>query len=77
MWIYYNCEVSQVMKEQKKDRLGLSSGNYILMIVALAVMTIGYIIMGQNEISLSPILLVIGYIFIIPVSLLIKFKKKD
>lgn len=65
------------MKEQKKDRLGLAAGNYILMLVALAVMTIGYIIMDQNEISLSPILLIIAYLVIIPVSLLIKFKKKD
>lgn len=65
------------MKEQKKDRLGLTAANYILMLVALVILTLGYIIMGQNEISLSPIMLIIAYIVVIPVSLLIKFKKKD
>jgi len=65
------------MKEQKKDRLGLAPANYILMLVALVIMTAGYVIMGQNEITISPILLVIAYAFVIPLSLLIKFKKKD
>jgi membrane protein YdbS with pleckstrin-like domain len=65
------------MKEQKKDRLGLASGNYILMLVALLVMTAGYFIMAANEITVSPILLVIAYIVIVPLSLIIKFKKKD
>jgi len=65
------------MKEQKKDRLGLASGNYILMLVALIVMTAGYFIMAGNEITVSPILLVIAYIIIIPLSLIIRFKKKD
>lgn len=65
------------MKEQKKDRLGLSSGNYIVMLVALVIMTAGYIILGRNEITVSPIMLVIAYVVVIPMSLLIKFKKKD
>jgi membrane protein YdbS with pleckstrin-like domain len=65
------------MKEQKKDRLGMASGNYILMLVALLVMTAGYFIMAANEITVSPILLVIAYIVIVPLSLIIKFKKKD
>ena len=65
------------MKEQKKDRLGLSAANYIIMAVAIVVLTLGYIIMGQNEISLSPIMLIIAYVIVIPVSLMVKFKKKD
>ncbi|MFO7659396.1 MAG: hypothetical protein R6V77_00615 [Candidatus Cloacimonadaceae bacterium] len=65
------------MKEGKKDRLGLSAGNYILLIIALATITAGYIIMGKNDISISPILLVIAYVIVVPLALLIRFKKKD
>ncbi len=65
------------MKEQKKDRLGLSAGNYIMLIAGLLIVTIGYIIMSKDEISISPILLIIAYLVVIPASLLIKFKKKD
>jgi membrane protein YdbS with pleckstrin-like domain len=65
------------MKEQKKDRLGLAKANYLLLLVALVIMTAGYIIMGQNEIAVSPIMLVIAYVVVVPLSLIIKFKKKD
>jgi hypothetical protein len=76
-WKYYEEEVYFAMKEVKKDRLGLAAGNYFLLIAALVIITAGYIIMGQNEISLSPILLVVAYVIIIPVALLIKFKPKN
>ena len=46
------------MKEEKKDRLGLSAGNYILLVIAFVVITAGYII-------------------IIPIALVLRFKKKD
>jgi membrane protein YdbS with pleckstrin-like domain len=65
------------MKEQKKDRLGLASANYILLAVALVVLTIGYFIMSQNDITISPILVTLAYVVIIPLGLLYPFKKKD
>jgi hypothetical protein len=65
------------MKNEKKDRLGLSAGNYILLLVAFAMITAGYLIMTGNEITISPILLFVAYIIVIPVALLLRFKKKD
>jgi len=64
------------MKQAKKDRLGFTKGNYILLLIGVIVITIGYIVMGQNDIILSPLLLFVAYIIIIPVALLVKFKKK-
>jgi hypothetical protein len=65
------------MKNEKKDRLGLSAGNYILLLVAFVMITAGYLIMTGNEITISPILLFVAYIIVIPVALLLRFKKKD
>ncbi len=65
------------MNEPQKDRLGLSVWNFVIMIAALVIITLGYIIMAKPEISLSVILLVLAYVIIIPASLLIRFKKKD
>lgn len=65
------------MKPEKNDRLGLSSGNFILMLVAIVILTAAYFIMAKDEITLSPILLFVAYIVVVPLSLLIKFKKKD
>jgi hypothetical protein len=77
LWKNINDEVQVFMKQEKKDRLGLSGGNYILLVAALVILSVGYIVMGQNEIVISPVLLVIAYIIVIPVALLIRFKKKD
>ena len=65
------------MKEEKKDRLGLSAGNYILLVIAFVVITAGYIIMAGNDITVSPIMLFVAYIIIIPIALVLRFKKKD
>jgi hypothetical protein len=49
--------------------------NYLLFGLALVVIAIGYITLGYGSITLSPILLVVGYCVLIPISLIIKDKK--
>ncbi|MFQ6007821.1 MAG: hypothetical protein ACE5K8_02615 [Candidatus Zixiibacteriota bacterium] len=46
--------------------------NYLVFALALAVITIGYVALGQGSITLAPILLVLGYCVLIPIALLIK-----
>jgi len=77
LWNNKKGEVLIYMKQEKKDRLGLTSANYIIMVAALVIITAGYLIMAKDEITISPILLFIAYIIVIPASLLIRFKKKD
>jgi membrane protein YdbS with pleckstrin-like domain len=76
-WKYIPKEVQDNMKQDKKDRLGLTAGNYWLLLAAIVMITAGYFIMSADEISISPLLLVIAYVVVIPVALLIRFKKKD
>ncbi len=63
------------MAKKTKDRLGLGKINYLLLLLAAILLVIGYIIMSFNEISISPIILVIVYIAIIPLALLYRPKK--
>ncbi len=63
-------------KEDEKNKLHLGKINYILLLIAAIVLVIGYIIMSFNEISVSPILLVLAYAVIIPFALLYQPKKK-
>lgn len=51
--------------------------NYLLFGLALVVIAIGYITLGYGSITLSPILLVVGYCVLIPISLIIKDKKVE
>ena len=46
--------------------------NYIAFGVAILVIAIGYILLGQGSITAAPILLVLGYCVLIPVALIIK-----
>jgi hypothetical protein len=41
-----------------------------LFITGLAVITIGYIVLATNEITFAPLLLVLGYCVLIPLSFL-------
>jgi xanthine/uracil permease len=46
--------------------------NYLILSVALVVIIIGYITLGQGSITLAPILLVLGYCVLIPIALISK-----
>jgi hypothetical protein len=46
--------------------------NYLTFIGGLTSIFLGYILLANGSISLAPILLVLGYCVIIPVSILIK-----
>ncbi|MEJ5352246.1 MAG: hypothetical protein WHS65_11720 [Melioribacteraceae bacterium] len=73
-------------KEQSKQKTSpfkdyWNKHNYILLITGLIVLIIGYILMAQSpwynpiSLSLSPIVLLLAYIVIIPLSIIITRKK--
>jgi len=51
--------------------------NYLIFAIAMIVIIIGYITLGQGSITLAPILLIIGYCVLIPISLIIRDKKVE
>jgi uncharacterized membrane protein len=46
--------------------------NYILFAVALVVIILGYVTLGQGSMTLAPFLLVLGYCVLIPAAILWK-----
>lgn len=53
----------------------LAPANYIMMGVALVIIAIGFITLSKGSITLAPILLVLGYCVLVPLSLLLKFRR--
>jgi len=57
--------------------------NYILFAIGLVVIILGYIVMATGDtysfqsLSLAPIILLIGYLVIIPISILYRKKEKS
>lgn len=65
------------MSDKEKQRINLGKTNLIILVAGLVILVIGYIVMAMNDITISPILLTITYLVIIPIGLLYKPKKKD
>ena len=57
--------------------------NYYLLYAGLGLLIIGYVLMAQGpwdnvlSITISPIVLVFAYAIVIPISIIVKFSKKD
>jgi hypothetical protein len=61
----------------KKTRpdVALGPANYALMAAGLAVIVAGFITLSAGSITLAPILLVLGYCVLIPLSLLVTVRR--
>ena len=76
--------MSKLFKNNDTDSLfeswSLSKINYILFGIGLTLIILGYILMGKGEVysfqslTLAPIMLFIGYIIVIPASLIYRDK---
>jgi ABC-type uncharacterized transport system permease subunit len=59
------------------DTLAFTKTNLVLFAIGLAVIIIGWLLLGKGSISLAPVLLVIGYCILIPLALVWGLWKKD
>jgi membrane protein CcdC involved in cytochrome C biogenesis len=76
-------EKSKQMKKTKQDEIfPLERENYIILGIGLLVIIIGYIALSGNKVegfsqlTLAPILLVLGYCVIIPIGIMYRKKEK-
>ena len=59
------------------DKLNLGKINFIILIIAAVLLAVGYFIMSLNEIVVSPLIVSLVYVVIIPFALLYKPKDKE
>jgi hypothetical protein len=69
-------------KQKKEITFPLGKENFVIIGIGIAVLLIGYILMGQNSVDgflptvVSPIVLLLGYCVIIPYGILKRPKKE-
>ncbi len=64
--------------KNKKNAFYLAKINWIIFASGILSIVLGYLFLARESLTLSPILLVLGYAVLIPVSLAFKgFKGKD
>ena len=74
-------KIDSVQNDSLFESWSLSKTNYLLFGIGLFLIIIGYVLMGNGEVNsfqsltLAPIMLFIGYIIVIPASLI--FRDKD
>ena len=61
-------------KTEKSARLPFSGRNYALFAIGIVLILLGFVILGTGDITISPILLVLGYCVFIPAGILLKSK---
>lgn len=59
-------------KRPARPQIALGAKNYIIMAAGLLTVIAGFITLSRGSITLAPLLLVLGYCVLIPVSLLVK-----
>ncbi|KPJ48800.1 MAG: hypothetical protein AMJ41_04205 [candidate division Zixibacteria bacterium DG_27] len=64
------------LKVKEKDTLGFTKKNYYLFALGLVIIVVGFISLRMGSITLAPILLVLGYCVIIPLSIIVDWRKK-
>ncbi|MCB5260414.1 MAG: hypothetical protein PHY41_01125 [Candidatus Cloacimonetes bacterium] len=64
------------MPKKDQSRINLGRMNFLLLLVAAILLIVGYVIMSFNEIDISPIILILAYVVIIPFALLWQPKNK-
>jgi uncharacterized membrane protein len=66
-----------VKAEVPHGSLVLGRRNVLLLVAGIVVVMIGYLFLGKGSITAAPVLLVLGYCVIIPLSIILWVKKPD
>ncbi|PIE53618.1 hypothetical protein CSA37_00170 [Candidatus Fermentibacteria bacterium] len=66
-----------VMTEDQRESTPFTGLNYILFTAGLLIITAGWFLLRAGHISLSPVMLILGYCVIIPLGIIIAPRKKD
>lgn len=68
-------ETSKSKMTSAGTKISFGTANYILFVLAVALIIIGFYLLGKNETTIGPLLLVIAYSFLIPASILVGLGK--
>jgi hypothetical protein len=59
-------------KKPVRPNIVFGKKNYILFGVGIFTIALGYFLLAKGSVTLAPILLVIGYVILVPLSIIIK-----
>jgi hypothetical protein len=66
---------AQDSQQARRGTLVFRRTNVLLMVAGIVIILIGYLLLGRGSMSAAPILLVLGYCVIVPVSIVLWTRK--
>ena len=64
-------------EQPRHGTLVLRRPNVLLLVAGMIVILLGYFLLSRGSISAAPILLVVGYCVIVPISIVLRTRKPD
>jgi hypothetical protein len=64
-------------RERPRGSLELGSRNVLMMVTGIVIITIGYFLLGRGSITAAPLLLVLGYCVVVPLSIILWVKRPN
>ena len=64
-------------RAKREGSLALSSRNILLLSAGIIIIAIGYFLLGKGSITAAPLLLVLGYCVVVPLSIILWVKRPD
>ena len=65
-----------IMGERQSSGFGLKPVNYVLLGSAALAIVSGYVLLDRGSVTAAPILLVLGYVVLIPAALLVGLRER-
>ena len=64
-------------RARREGSLSMSSRNVLMLFVGIIIIAIGYFLLGRGSITAAPLLLVLGYCVVVPLSIILWVKRSD
>ena len=68
---------ARTRRRDRGSQVVLGQRNVLLLIAGLVVVTIGYLLLGKGSLTAAPVLLVVGYCVMIPLSIILWVRKPE
>ena len=68
---------AQARAERQGGSFLLGQKNAILLMVGILIIVIGYFLLGRGSITAAPLLLVLGYCVVVPLSIILWIKRPE
>lgn len=64
-------------RERREGSLAMGSRNVLMLFAGIVIIVIGYFLLGRGSITAAPLLLVLGYCVVVPLSIILWVKRSE